>query len=517
MRLWRRESDYGSILLGSTQDSIHKKRIRIQLLISVGVLTANAIGAGMVILLVTIGIPEPSVLQSGLWWVNFIVVPVYVSLAFLIGLWVGTTRVLRRLRWALRDEPPTAAQARAALKAPALLTRLQAALWVVAGILFTTAYGVYDAALIPKIAFVVGLSAAVVCSIAYLLTEFSLRPVAAQALEAGHVRAARRGSLRTRGMLTWSVGSGIPIVGVMLVVIFGLFRDDTTKVDIFIAVTVLSATALFTGSILNFLSMDSIVAPIRTVRQGMSRVRSGDNDVRVVVFDGTELGDLQAGFNSMVAGLGERERLRDLFGRHVGKEVAEAALAQDPELGGSEQTVAVLFIDVIGSTTLAATRPPADVVNILNQFFAVVVSTVEKHDGLVNKFQGDAVLAVFGAPIGLSDSAASALVAAREISEELAIKVPQLQAGIGVAYGPVVAGNVGAIQRFEYTVIGDAVNEAARLSELAKKDPGRPLSSGRAVEAASKSEASQWHHQDSTVLRGRSEATEVYATQSSAD
>lgn len=177
----------------------------------------------------------------------------------------------------------------------------------------------------------------------------------------------------------------------------------------------------------------------------------------------------------------------------------------------------MLFIDVIGSTTLAATRPPADVVNILNQFFAVVVSTVEKHDGLVNKFQGDAVLAVFGAPIGLSDSAASALVAAREISEELAIKVPQLQAGIGVAYGPVVAGNVGAIQRFEYTVIGDAVNEAARLSELAKKDPGRPLSSGRAVEAASKSEASQWHHQDSTVLRGRSEATEVYATQTSAD
>jgi adenylate cyclase len=156
----------------------------------------------------------------------------------------------------------------------------------------------------------------------------------------------------------------------------------------------------------------------------MSRVRSGDNDVQVVVFDGTELGDLQAGFNSMVTGLGERERLRDLFGRHVGKEVAEAALAQDPELGGSEQTVAVLFIDVIGSTNLAATRPPADVVAILNQFFAVVVSTVEKHDGLVNKFQGDAVLAVFGAPIALSDSAAAALAAAREISDELAIKVP---------------------------------------------------------------------------------------------
>ncbi len=135
---------------------------------------------------------------------------------------------------------------------------------------------------------------------------------------------------------------------------------------------------------------------------------------------------------------------------------------------------------------------------------------------MANKFVGDGLLAVFGAPGRLPDHADRAVAAALDVVRRVEAEF-DLRIGVGVNSGPVVSGTIGGGGRVEFTVIGDAVNEAARLSELAKKDPGRPLSSGRAVEAASKSEASQWHHQDSTVLRGRSEATEVYATQSSSD
>ena len=121
------------------------------------------------------------------------------------------------------------------------------------------------------------------------------------------------------------------------------------------------------------------------------------------------------------------------------------------------------------------------------------------------------MLAIFGAPITLDDAAGAALSTARQIAADLASEVPELSAGIGVSHGHVVAGNVGAIERFEYTVIGDPVNESARLSELAKRDPRRPLASGRAVEAASGDEDKRWERQESTSLRGRTEETVVYA------
>lgn len=517
MRFPGQESDFGSVLLGSATETPRRQRIRIQLLITVSVLTANAIGAGIAMLLVVVGIPEPSVLEPEFWWINFIAAPVYVAVAFCFGWAFGTARVLRHLRWALRDERPTPQQARWALRAPWVLTRMQLLLWFIAGVLFTLCYGISDPELIPKIALVVGLSGAVVSAISYLLVEFALRPVAAQALEAGYPGIKRRSRLRTRVMLSWVLGSGIPIFGTMLVAFFSVFRDTTSKTDVFVAVMVLGVIGLFTGFLLNYLSISAIKAPVGSVQQAMTKVSAGDNDVRVVVYDGTELGDLQRGFNLMVEGLGERERMRDLFGRHVGRDVAEAALAQNPELGGTERYVAVVFVDVIGSTALAASRPPDEVVTLLNKFFAVVVAAVESHSGLVNKFQGDAVLAAFGAPLELDDPASAALSTAREISERLSGEVPELAAGIGVAYGPVVAGNVGAIERFEYTVIGDAVNEAARLSEFAKRDPTTPVASGRAIGSATESEAAYWRRSESTLLRGRSEETEVYVATSDND
>ena len=122
----------------------------------------------------------------------------------------------------------------------------------------------------------------------------------------------------------------------------------------------------------------------------------------------------------MVGGLRERERIHDLFGRHVGEDVARAALEQDVELGGETREVSVLFVDIVGSTTLASEREPDEVVELLNSFFAVVVEVVRDHGGWVNKFEGDAALAVFGAPTPLERHADCALAAARTLAERLA-------------------------------------------------------------------------------------------------
>ena len=142
-------------------------------------------------------------------------------------------------------------------------------------------------------------------------------------------------------------------------------------------------------------------------------------------------------------GLREREELRDLFGRHVGEDVARAAQERGIELGGEELEVAVLFVDLVGSTSMAAERPPQEVVAMLNEFFGVVVEVVEDHGGWINKFEGDAALAVFGAPLPLDDAAGCALAAGRTLAERIGAGLEGLEAGIGVSAGRAVAGNVG--------------------------------------------------------------------------
>ena len=150
----------------------------------------------------------------------------------------------------------------------------------------------------------------------------------------------------------------------------------------------------------------------------------GDLDATIPVYDGSEVGLLQDGFNRMVEGLRERERIRDLFGRQVGADVARDAVAGDVQLGGEVRDVAILFVDIVGSTRLAVEVPPAEVVEVLNRFFAVVVATVDDHGGWINKFQGDAALAVFGAPGDRADPAGSALAAARALARRLPVEVP---------------------------------------------------------------------------------------------
>jgi adenylate cyclase len=272
--------------------------------------------------------------------------------------------------------------------------------------------------------------------------------------------------------------------------------------------------ALGTLAVVSGLSVAAFIGattadPIDEVRSGMRRVERGEYDVSVPVFDASELGLLQAGFNTMAGGLLERERLRDLFGRHVGRDVAR--LAEENAhiaMGGEKCEIAVLFIDMVGSTQLAVALPPEEVVSVLNDFFAVVVEVIERHGGLINKFEGDAALAIFGAPVSTDDNAGRALAAARELGSRLNPSSTEIKFGIGVSAGKAAAGNVGGRSRYEYTVIGDPVNEAARLTDVAKQSGG-VVASAAALQRASHSEARRWHVVDTQVLRGRETATEI--------
>lgn len=499
----------GSRLLGRETDSPIQLRLRVQTLLTASIVLANVIGAVVVIALVTVVIPGPSLFTRDLRLVSFVVLPSYVISALGIGVTAGTMRSLRALRWSLQDQEPTAADRSATLAVPARLTRLQAALWLFAGIVFTPLYGLEDAQNIPRVAFTVMLGGLVVCGNSYLLTEFALRPIAAKALKAGPPDSRRLAGVTSRSLLIWAVGCAIPVAGLMLVAVYSLARGDVSASRLAVTVLSLGTVTLTFGLLLTWLGVSATVAPIRLVRAGLADVEAGHLDRQVVVFDGTELGELQAGFNRMARGLAEREKLRDLFGRHVGQDVATAALLSTPRLGGEEREVAVFFIDLIGSTALAASQPPAEVVAVLNRFFSVVVEEVERHQGFINKFEGDGALAVFGAPGQVHDPAGKALTAARRIRDRLLAELPECEAAIGVAAGRAVAGNVGHERRFEYTVIGDPVNEAARLAELAKTLPGQLVASMSAVQLADTDEGQHWRGGERILLRGRDRETDL--------
>jgi adenylate cyclase len=312
-----------------------------------------------------------------------------------------------------------------------------------------------------------------------------------------------------RSLSAWALGTGIPLFGLALVAIASLAGRDVSETQLAVTVLALGGLAVGVGMFVTWQAARSVADPVLSVREALNQVQDGEFDTEVPVFDGSELGLLQAGFNRMAAGLREREEMRDLFGRQVGTDVAQAAMERGTDMGGETAEVAILFTDIVGSTTLAGERPPHEVVEMLNEFFAVVVEVVEEHGGWINKFEGDAALAVFGAPIPQEDFADHALQAARDLAKRIDDDSFELDAGIGVSAGTALAGNVGAERRFEYTVIGDPVNEAARLTELAKGEQGHLLASAAIVEMAGEKEARCWEIGDAAELRGRSEPTRL--------
>jgi class 3 adenylate cyclase len=227
----------------------------------------------------------------------------------------------------------------------------------------------------------------------------------------------------------------------------------------------------------------SITRPLLEVSQMAQRVQAGDLTASVHAQSQDEVGMLARTFNTMTAGLRERERERDIFGRVVSPEVREKLLDGKLELGGETRWVAVLFSDIRNFSTTSEKMDPQELVAFLNEYLTEMTTAIRPWGGYLNNFIGDAIVAIFGAPIDQPDKEWRAVAAALTMRRRLdalnqrraARGEAPIDSGIGIGTGEAVAGQVGSLERLMYTVIGDAVNVAARLEALTKEYKAYPI------------------------------------------
>ncbi len=436
---------------------------------------------------------------------------VLIALGWVVCDWWGRRTSRPVERWLKQGRDPTPSERLRTLRLPMLQAAQVLALWAVAGIwsfaVDLSIGGTLVAAVLIGVMIVFG--GLVASALTYFSTERIMRPATALALASEPPTRPLAPGIAARIYLAWEFGTAVAVGGAVVAAIAYLAGAGLSPNRLAATVIFLGVFALIVGAATLLFAIRSVADPVKALRAAMKRVEAGETDVAVPVDDGSEVGLLQAGFNRMVAGLRERDRVRDLFGRHVGEEVARSALGSEAQMGGELREAAILFVDIVGSTEFAAGRDPREVVATLNRFFGIVVEVVTLHGGWVNKFEGDAALCVFGAPTRHSDASTAALAAARSLSQRLSLELDGVAAAVGLSAGVVVAGNIGAAERYEYTVVGDAVNEAARLTELAKSRPVRVAASDSILRRASDLEARRWSVGEPVVLRGRVEATRV--------
>ncbi len=261
-----------------------------------------------------------------------------------------------------------------------------------------------------------------------------------------------------------------------------------------------------------------IARPIERIADAAERIGAGDLDARVDIQRLDEVGALGRAVNNMAQGLGEREQLRTMFGKYMASQVVQALLDKgELSLEGEAREITVLLSDIRGYTALTEELGAAEVVALLNSYFAILVDAVLAEEGVIDKFMGDAMLCWFGAPVATEDHAARAVRAALRMEKRLeewnaarvaAGKVP-VATGVGIALGNVVVGNIGSPQRLEYTAIGDAVNLASRL--CSKAEAGEVLLCEKTWRAATEGgvEPERFANVGAVEVKGVSEPVQV--------
>jgi class 3 adenylate cyclase len=213
--------------------------------------------------------------------------------------------------------------------------------------------------------------------------------------------------------------------------------------------------------------------PIRQVAQAMQGVSEGKLDQTLTVYSKDEIGVLAQSFNFMAKGLRERERIRSTFARYVSDQVAERILKEEDELdlAGELKRVTVLFLDIRGFTSLSEHLHPREVVALLNDYFEIIIEVIFRNEGTINKFIGDSIMAIYGAPKNIEFPEMRAVNTAVDIQSAIGKfnwtrmqeGKPVVNFGIGIHSGEAIAGNIGSALRMEYTVIGRDVNLAQRI------------------------------------------------------
>lgn len=268
------------------------------------------------------------------------------------------------------------------------------------------------------------------------------------------------------------------------------------------------------GIILTFLISHSYQKPLTEMKRVTEHIQQGNYSVVTSVSSNDEIGFLGEGLNEMAQSLKEKEYIKDTFGKMVDPRVRDHLLQGTIELGGSTVDATILFSDIRDFTTLSEKKSPADVVLMLNQFFDAMTDCIESEGGVVNKFIGDAILAVFGAPIFFEDHSVKAVTAAKKMrirlqslnEDFLKQGYPQFKIGIGVHTGHILAGTIGSHHRMEYTVIGDAVNVASRIEGLCKETGKDILVSGDVL----KNDLVNAQYLDTFNVKGRHEALKIF-------
>jgi adenylate cyclase len=249
-------------------------------------------------------------------------------------------------------------------------------------------------------------------------------------------------------------------------------------------VLLISLAALLAATVVAFGIARGVSRPLQQLADHTKLVAAGDYTQQIVLPRQDEFGQLATAFNQMTAGLAERDRVRNLLGMVVSPEIATQLLHSDLKLGGEEREVTILFCDLRDFTSFSEKMAPAEVLTLLNRYLDRMSGIIERHGGVIDKYIGDAIMALFGAPVAAPDAPARAVAAARDMARALESLNAELRAegrpvlafGVGINTARVVAGNMGSKTRLNYTVIGDGVNLASRLEGLTK-DPsyGTPI------------------------------------------
>jgi class 3 adenylate cyclase len=319
----------------------------------------------------------------------------------------------------------------------------------------------------------------------------------------------------TRGVpLRWKLLGALPVINVITgVVVSGLSRSGQASLEDLGLDVVVAVVVAFTISFeLTLLVTKSVLDPVGDLLKATDRVKEGDLSTRVAVVSGDEMGALATSFNQMVRGLAEREALREAFGSYVDPAVADRVLEEGELLEGEQVEATMLFVDIRDFTAFAEKAAAREAVAQLNDFFGLVVPIVLDARGHANKFVGDGLLAVFGAPDRHPDHASCAVRAAERIARAVSEQYGgRLRIGIGINSGPVMVGTVGGGGRLEYTVIGDAVNVAARVEEVTRETGDTILLTESTRALLDEEHRTRLEERGAVVLKGKADPVPLYS------